>query len=54
MDGFWIGSMDGWGSPNEASPTSTAQQQLLIDQFNTQEEIYLPHCTEVLLWTHSS
>lgn len=50
-DGMKDGSMGGWESPDEASPTSLTQQ-LLIEQLNTQDEIYLPHCTEVLFWTH--
>lgn len=32
VDGCWTGSMDGWESPKESSPTSTTQKQLLIDQ----------------------
>lgn len=32
MDGYWIGSVDGWEGSKESSPTSTTQQRLLIDQ----------------------
>ena len=32
MDGYWIGSTDGWEGPKESSPTSRTQQQLVIGQ----------------------